>query len=155
MAAPKLFVSSPRLTEDLKGPKHPHFCQNCGVEKSEERKIDLFVWQEHDHNDMPEYRVVILCKGCSDLLIEPHVRMYHRFSQHVPYPGIMEICIDCQFRFENKCTHPRSKSNGGEGVKIDIESPSVAFVDGSKFRGRVVNYYSPARSCEQKQSKTS
>ena len=114
----------PRLSETLDGPKHPRFCQSCGAERPPEVPDELaasdgasardetfqlvmrelrpplgvYGWQEHDGRDEPEPIAVMLCTACSARLIEPHPRMYNRIARRAPFPGIMDLCIDCRSR---------------------------------------------------------
>lgn len=125
-----------RLSE-IKGPRHPNACCSCGqTYGDEEAEVQLTKWQEHDHNDQPEMRVVLLCKQCGDRLIEQHPRLYKPLDRFMPYPGAMVICGDCPWRKELGCTSPRAKFNGGPGLKYDIPEPATGFIDGRDKNGR-------------------
>lgn len=145
----------PRLTVSAKHPKAPYICQWCG--KFGTRDKDIRGWIEHDHNDVKEYKLVFLCSRCSDELIEPHVRLYEKLSVSAPWPGAMEICEGCKWKNEIYCGNPGTKMNGGPGLKITIEAPSVAFYDGRGKDGRrtgwrEVHYHAPATDCSGKES---
>src|ERR1041384_214579 len=96
-----LTAASPRLTDLAKrsGFEHPNRCASCG-RPDEHCPVDrgLTRWQEHDHNDRPEPRVGVLCRACSNRLIEPHVRLYRPLGKHEPFAGCMALCIDCKWR---------------------------------------------------------
>ena len=135
----------PRLSETLEGPTHPRFCQSCGAERPPEppdETVDtvegdkgdqtfqfvmrelrpppgVYGWQEHDGRDEPEPIAVMLCTACSNRLIDPHPRVYVRISRRAPFPGIMDLCIDCRYRAGVTCTHPDRLANGGPGLHID------------------------------------
>ena len=144
----KLSESTPRLTE-MEGARHPHVCQGCGLADPQK----LCRWQECDHHDQPELRVVVLCGGCAQRLIEPHPRLYHRMDQNAPMPGCMKVCLNCSFRQGVSCSHPAARANGGDGVELTVSRPLRAFVDGTtngKRTGSLVEMYPfPPASCAQ------
>jgi hypothetical protein len=119
----------PRLSESLDGPIDPVHCQKCGASGEE---VDLARWIEHDENDRPERILVVLCRTCSDAIIEPHPRLYDRLEHNAPWPGCMNICYDCCFREGYKCTHPDLTLNGGTGLKMVVAKPQVMFLDGTR-----------------------
>lgn len=118
-------MSWPRLSETLSGDT-PACCQNCGSTEQ------IWRWREHDDNDKPEQIAVMLCKKCSDKIIEPHPRLYSTLRPHEPMPGTMPICIDCFYRAKMRCTHHSLRENGGKGLPLRFPQPSVAFVDGTR-----------------------
>jgi hypothetical protein len=79
----------------------------------------VYGWQEHDGRDEPEPIAVMLCTACSNRLIDPHPCVYVRISRRAPFPGIMDLCIDCRHRAGVTCTHSDRVSNGGEGLQVD------------------------------------
>ncbi len=157
MRPDNLNAQSPRLTETAKanGFEHPNRCGSCG-RPNEHCPVDhgLTRWQEHDHYDRPEPRLVVLCRACSNKLIEVHVRLYRPLGQNEPWAGCMALCIGCRWRLGIGCTHQRAKSNGGPGVAISIEPPLNAFVDGTRRGGkrtgwRELFYPEAPRGCAQ------
>jgi hypothetical protein len=151
---PRLNSESHRLT-DLPGECHPFVCRSCGgscVPKYGNGLMRLSIsrWQEHDHNDKPEPRIIVLCSKCSDRMIEPHPRLYKKLEDNDPWPGAMEICLDCKFRSGTSCSSPDAKANGGNGVMLTIAKPFTGFIDGPKYSGPFVNWPKPAEACKQK-----
>ena len=120
----------PRLSQSLPHP-HPQKCAACGKWDREEI---LSLWQEHDEQDKPETRYVLLCRPCGEKLIEPHVRLHSEINRNTPAPGAMEICGDCRFRDGTWCA--KAKGNGGPGVVISAAKPSTGFWDGAGKDGR-------------------
>ncbi len=150
-----LNLSSPRLSELGKstGRIHPDQCASCGRKRGEfPLNRGLARWQEHDHNDQPEHRVVVLCRACSDKLVSPHVRLYHPLHDNHPWAGCMEICVHCRWRLGVSCTHPRALVNGGHGVAVKTGKAFSAFVDGSKYHGLMTLYETPPTECDQKEA---
>lgn len=151
----QLTPNSPRLTTDAKskGFEHPLQCGNCG-RRRESLPVGkgLLRWQEHDHCDKPEPRVVVLCPACSDKLIKPHVRLYRHLHGNDPWAGCMTLCVDCRWRLGVGCTHPRARANGGPGVQVTAGEIINAFVDGPSFRGRLSFYKDPPSACAQHES---
>lgn len=145
---------APRLTQDAKraGFEHPNRCGLCG--RADEHcpvGRGLTRWQEHDHLDCPEPRVVVLCRACSTRVIKPHVRLYAPLDPNDPWAGCMALCIDCRWRLGTGCTHPRAKANGGPGVKVLVGEKVQGFIDGRDYRGPFVAYVNPPSGCEQKE----
>lgn len=149
-----------RLT-DFPGERHPLICQQCGGctggdpsgdGKARIVRTGLDRWQECDHNDKPEHRLIVLCRKCSERMIEPHPRLYHRLHENDPWPGCMEICVTCKFRDGIKCSHPDAKINGGNGVMLSVGTPIRGFIDGAKYRGPFVHYPFPPKACKQKET---
>lgn len=141
----------PRLSQTLQF-LHPRKCASCGKWDREEI---LGLWQEHDEQDQPEMRFVLLCRECSERIIQPHVRLYSAISRNSPAPGAMEICADCRFRDGTWC--PRAKGNGGPAVVISAAKPSTGFWDGVGKDGRRTGgvfriYGHPPSACSEKQS---
>lgn len=145
-----------RLTLDVPGEVHPLKCQSCGRTK-QDCPIDRGParWQEHDHNDNPEHRLIVLCMACSHRLIEPHPRLYTALGSNDPWPGCMSICLNCKLRVSVSCSSPAAKANGGPGVGIAIEPPYGALVDGrrnGKRRGWHQRFWPKAATgCKQKE----
>lgn len=117
----------PRLSADLPGKKHIDTCQGCGSQRR-----DLFIWQECDEHDRPEMIFVVLCKPCTDRLIEPHPRLYKRRANVDPMPGAMVLCIPCKHRDGTRCANTKATMNGGQGLNIIGPKPDVAFVHGTR-----------------------
>lgn len=118
------------LSQTLTGPKHPNACQSCGaLEQTDLLGVPetapvthLTRWRECDEWDKPTLTIVVLCRRCSDRLIEKHARMYIPLELFRPFPGVMELCVDCIHRNGTSCQAPAAKHNGGRGLKIT--SPS-------------------------------
>jgi hypothetical protein len=151
----RLNMATHRLT-DLPGEKHPRVCQKCGGSNRPDAgnglmRLSLDRWQECDHNDHREARVIVLCNKCSAAIIEPHPRLYHRLQPNDPFPGCMDLCVDCKLRSGVSCTAPEAKANGGPGVMITIQKPFGAMVDGKNYRGPMTLWPAPATACRQKQ----
>ena len=152
-----LTKDSPRLSEALQhsgSRAYLGLCGECGrVDSEADREFTIF--QECDEKDQREYRYVVLCERCAERLIAPHVRLYHRVSENAPAPGAMEICVDCKARVGLYC--PNTKQAGGEGVKITVSKPFVAFMDGydKKTRRRIgwreEIYSAPPSACTGKE----
>lgn len=148
MNKPHMNTATHRLT-DLPGPKSPVHCQKCGMMKT--APTALTAWQEHDHHDKPEFKVVMLCGDCKKRIIEPHPRLYRALRPFHPWPGIMQLCLECKFREGVSCTHPNAKANGGQGVKITFPEPTRGFVDGGKYSGPVIFWAGHPTACEQRE----
>ncbi len=146
-------ANTPRLT-DLPGERHPQRCQSCGLADPLSGlpgvKAKLTRWVECDEHDRKQHLVVVLCGDCSDRLVGPHPRLYEALQPAAPWPGCMAICLDCALRDGTRCTSPFAKANGGHGVELTIARPLTAMVDGSKYRGPVTMWSSPASACRQK-----
>ena len=137
-----------RLT-NLPGPRHPLRCQRC-AEVFDRAKLGL--WQEADHNDAFEGdKFLLLCKPCSDAVIEQHPRLYRQVSGNVPFPGLMTICATCAFRSDiaRKCI--QAKLSGGPGVNIKVVPPLRGFVDGPKYSGPMIHWPEPATDCDRRE----
>lgn len=78
-----------------------------------------------------------------------------QLSKYQPWPGCMEICIDCRHRDGVRCAHPDAKANGGTGVLLTIEPPIHARVQRVVNRRRVCSpiivWPSVATACKQKE----
>lgn len=146
MSTPSCKTPWPRLSETLPGPRQPDRCQACG-----NCYTQLQWWQEHDEQDRPEPVLVILCGECAKKLIEPHPRLYANISRHTPWPGAMDLCVQCAFRHELGCAHRDLKANGGPGLKVDFPEPSQAMVCGRGKGGggcrQTTTYSGPPSSC--------
>lgn len=107
-----------RLSETLRGAEcAPDTCRACGSRE------EVACWQEHDDDDRRAPIVVPLCRACSDQVIGPHPRLYRRLTRHEPFPGAMETCLTCQYRWGTTCQHPDLKLNGGAGLRLDSPKP--------------------------------
>jgi hypothetical protein len=146
---PYLNTETHRLT-DLPGEKHPLKCQLCG--RTKEDGVWPSRWQEHDHHDKPENRLIVLCRACSDRVIKPHPRLYSERQANQPWPGCMPLCVDCKLRSGVTCTSPDAKTNGGAGVMLTVSKPFSAMVDGSRYCGPMLLWPHPAEACKQKQT---
>lgn len=151
MSKPNVTLDSPRLsTSRIIGPfRSRKICQRCSRPGPR-----VTAWVEHDHNDKPEPIYVFLCEGCSNELIEPHIRLYREARQNEPLPGIMDICEHCPHRKGSRCESPLAQFNGGPGLdyKLDSDSVSTAFIDGPKFRGRIAIFHKPVSYCSGKET---
>lgn len=150
-----LSPTAPRLT-DLPGTKHPFICQNCDGSAqpgfgSGILRLTVNRWQEHDHQDKPENKIIVLCEVCEKRLIKPHPRLYEKLQPNQPWPGSMAICLDCKFREGIACTHPHAKANGGAGVMITIAKPYHAMVDGRNYSGPLTMWPSAASACKERE----
>lgn len=142
----------PRLSESLTAPRHPRVCQSCGQHFASVDEPGLRGWVEHDENDKPEPIVVMLCKECSDRLIEPHPRLYRALERWEPFPGAIEVCVDCQLRDGTRCTSPAAKANGGAGVALRFPRPDSAFVCRRGGRGGLVHIFKgPVANCDRRE----
>lgn len=94
----------PGLSETLRGPRDPRYCQSCGATHA---RATLQRWSECDAYDEQQSPlvVVVLCARCSKALIEPHARFYHPLDTNAPVPGAMGICVRCALRDALACTH--------------------------------------------------
>jgi hypothetical protein len=135
----------PRLSESLRHARNLQTCQSCGRMLTEELRR---VWEECDAADQPEGIAVVLCKACSNQLIEAHPRLYHWVRNNAPFPGAMPLCADCSFQKNLACVHPKLHRNGGSGLEIQVGEISRAFVDGAHHRGLVALYLTPVVACE-------
>lgn len=136
-----------RLSESLAGPKHPNQCQSCGLAPTDLALLDR--WLECDDNDRPEPRVVVLCRPCTESLIEPHPRLYKLLAPHQPMPGVMGICLDCRHRDGVTCTNPSAQINGGRGLAITFPKPTPIHVcrNPRSLSGWIHLFHGPATAC--------
>lgn len=139
----------PRLTVTLPGPNKPGYCRNCG--DAEQLRL-LGLWQECGHHDKPEARYLWLCAKCSEILIEPHVRLYVNLHRWAPAPGAMDICAPCLNRTACLCVCREAKANGGPGITITVSKGMSGFWDGVDKKGRrtggmFTDYPSPPSAC--------
>lgn len=147
--------SAPRLT-DLTGTKHPFICQSCGGSAEPGLgngllRLTVNRWQEHNHQDKPEHKILVLCEACARRLIKPHPRLYEQLHHNQPWPGCMAICLDCKFREGIDCKHPNAKANGGTGVMLTIGKPIHALVDGPDYSGPMTMWPSAASACKERE----
>jgi hypothetical protein len=119
----------PGLSETLHFFPDPQQCQACGTADRLSR------WRECDAFDKPTMVVVVLCDRCSKKLIDPHPRLYLQLQEHEPFPGVMEICVDCPMRKGVSCYSPLAKHNGGTGMRIDGARGIGGFFCGGRGRG--------------------
>lgn len=155
MTQPPLNIGSPRLT-DLPGEKHPFVCQSCGGScvpgfGNGLMRHSLDRWQECDHKDQKEAKVIVLCEECSARLVKSHVRLYHKLFANTPLAGCMGLCVDCRFRSGVSCSNPKAKANGGPGVTLMIAQPQHALIDGPAYSGPITMYPEKAKECKDKE----
>lgn len=108
----------PKLSEDLPH-KEPDGCGRCRL------SVGLIYWQECDEDDTPTRVFVILCRACSDAIIEPHPRLYREMHAFTPMPGAMGVCLDCRRRNGLACHSPQAQFNGGSGLAYKPEGQMV------------------------------
>jgi hypothetical protein len=146
----------PRLTEELTGPRHPNLCQSCGAEDRSAMKaegIGTKRFEEHDDMDQPEHRIVVLCRACQRDLIDAHPRLYRRLDANEPWPGCMDLCLDCRHRTGVTCAHPTLKANGGTGLQITTRRPTTAHINLGRGRGYWTRLYPEApTACARKET---
>lgn len=114
--------SWPRLSQTLTGPKHPNECQSCGAAPDDH--VLLTRWLECEDSDREEAIVVVLCRQCSDRLIEPHPRLYRQLAPHEPMVGVLQLCVGCVHRDGVRCTNPAAQINGGPGLEVVFPKPT-------------------------------
>ncbi len=135
----------PRLSETLQHRGRFDACQSCEAEGP------LRVWQEADDGDRFEACFVIICRRCSDLLIESHPRLYRLLSANAPAPGVMAICSGCAHRQGSRCTSPMLRSLGGPGLAF--RAPDVTMhicsqdESGRRCCRRAQTWYEPVSTC--------
>lgn len=135
----------PRLTVTLQPAicvTSMYICHSCGGTH------ELSRWQEHDDRDQPEYKMTILCKRCSDRLIEKHPRLYRQLDKYEPWPGGMALCQDCKWREGVYCKNKRAQVNGGPGLQMKYPPPAQAFC---RPGGRRTIYLGPVTECDGKE----
>ena len=152
---PHMNPETHRLT-DLPGEKHPFVCQKCGGSDRQGfgnglMRISLSRWKEHDHHDKPEFKLLVLCNKCSKEVIEQHPRLYARLQDNQPWPGCMDLCLDCIFRQGVSCVNPKAQANGGPGVMITVAKPVTAMVDGCRYRGPMALWMKPPTACRERE----
>lgn len=115
----------PKLTETLSPLWNLDECQSCN-----QRVEQPLYWREHDDNDGPTLRGIVLCKACADSIIEPHPRLYSQISIATgePFPGLMPVCDECRWRGHGRCLNPNLTANGGPGLSLHFPRPTAAFV---------------------------
>lgn len=114
----------PGLSQTLHFFPAPDICQSCGGSDH------LTAWRECDEWDKPTAVAVVLCAKCSKKLIDPHPRLYVQLQEHQPFPGVMELCLDCPMREGVSCKSPLAKHNGGPGMQIDAHGFGGFFCGG-------------------------
>ena len=115
----KCSPDAPRLS-DLTGNTDIYHCAGCGFVREHVPR-----WQEHDHFDKPEMRVVCLCKRCAKRMVGPHPRLYRELELFEPMPGAMQVCIGCRWLERVACKCPLAKHNGGAGMVIMVPDSGV------------------------------
>lgn len=143
----------PRLSETLPTLR-PGTCSNCGCD---DKWVGdkLTTWQEHDADDQPELRYVILCERCSEELIEKHPRLYGRLDPNAPMPGAHPFCSDCLKRSGLRCL--KTRAAGGPGIVINGTKGLSMHVDGvdpktrKRFGRWITTYPLPPGSCNGKE----
>lgn len=152
----------PGLSITLEGPRAPDKCQSCGGSHSPENPLGR--WQECDEWDKKTRVVVILCRSCSEKLIDAHPRLYHEVPTRSPYPGAMSICLDCIYRDGVSCNalqwkHSSSVHIGeiaaplANSALLEIRystKPTVAHVCGGKRSGLYTFFPGAALECSAK-----
>jgi hypothetical protein len=143
----------PGLSQTLHFFPHPEECQSCGAHEGVE---DWFTrWRECDELDKPTMAVVVLCSRCSKKLIEAHPRLYVPLGKFEPFPGVMELCVDCRLRDGVSCRSPLAKHNGGPGMKVAALEPTKAYLNFGGGRGQFVKMYrSEPTSCAGREATT-
>lgn len=141
-----LSPAAPRLSL-LPGNGVQNRCAICGTDRSLSR------WQEHDHNDRPEARAVLLCDYCSAAEIAPHPRLYRRLLPGEFIPGSASVCMDCHWRDQFTCISPTAKFNGGLGMSYE-PLPTVVTMHSRPggFRSMVLES-DPVRRCSGKETR--
>lgn len=104
----------PKLSETLPFERRPDRCQGCGVGGDA-----LKSWRECDEADLKTPVIVVLCRRCSDAIIEPHPRLYWEVLKGEPLPGAMPVCSDCPHRDGLDCKCPLARFNGGPGLAYE------------------------------------
>ena len=140
----------PGLSETLGILIDPRMCRSCGS------LSELTRWRECDENDRPTMAVVVLCQRCSKKVIDRHPRLYIELQPHEPFPGVMEICVDCPARDGVSCTSLLAKHNGGPGMAITGVRASRGILCSGRHKGHggcmdVRIYYGSATDCAGKQ----
>jgi len=140
----------PGLSETLAGPRDPRMCQRCGAVHTKANPLGR--WVEHDEYDQLPRRpaVVVLCKACSDHLIDPHPRLYRFLWPLEPFPGCMSACVDCGLRDGVSCRSELSRFNGGPGLTYKFagdQTPTQIHVNFGGGRGEWRTMY-PAKVSE-------
>lgn len=154
-AWPKLSESLPQLFVA------PDQCQRCGAEVSDDEPASSITsrkrWIEHDEWDRPTSAVVVLCKPCSESLIEPHPRLYAEMPVHKPHAGTMALCVACVHRAGVRCQHPSLRTNGGPGLSVTHQQPTRGFLcgrgSGRRTGGAFEIYDSAPSACAGREEK--
>lgn len=132
----------PKLSEQGAYAKSPDTCQCCG------QTWDVDVYIECDEADRQTTTAIAVCIDCARLHVEPHPRFYHEMEHNRPFPGAMNVCIECPHRVGLSCSHPLLKANGGPGLNIRASKPEPAFFDGSEGMTCVMMTYSAVPWCD-------
>jgi hypothetical protein len=104
-------------------------CWICGKDGND--ICGFRMWQECDEKDEPEESTFIIAcrsKAC-DRIIDAHPRLYIEVPWAGNAPGqFMLACSDCEKRQGFKCTDPRAKTNGGDGLSCRIVHPLTGII---------------------------
>lgn len=124
----------PGLSETLPFARQVDTCQSCGATWKSHPLAEFRWFREFDPYDMPTSVIVILCDQCW-WQITPHARIYATEHKNAPMPGAMELCLGCRFAVALRCTSPRLKSNGGEGLRVEFPRPDTVHLNYGGGRG--------------------
>lgn len=136
----------PGLSQTLPFFPNPEECQSCGAHG------ELTCWRECDEWDKPTAVAVVLCPKCSRKLIESHARLYHQLQEFQPFPGMMDLCLDCPMRDGVRCKSPLAKSNGGPGMRIDAHGFGGFFCGSKAIEGYHILYSRAPSACAGKEA---
>jgi hypothetical protein len=78
---------------------------------------------------------VVLCRACSDRLVEPHPRLYQAQPRFKPVPGAMALCAACEHRDGLSCTSPLSGAAEAPGILLAEGKPVPEGWAGLVIRG--------------------
>lgn len=131
-----------KLSEDAGHPKTPLACQCCGQD------FDVELWIECDEADRETTVAITVCDCCARKHINPHPRLYRVLEHNRPFPGAMNVCIECPHRDGMRCASPLLKANGGPGLPIRAAKPSPIFMCGGKNSGLLMDYGLTPPTCD-------
>ena len=142
--------SWPKLSETLTHRRERHRCQACDFCDDDDGTL-VRPWLEHDERDKPTAVVVMLCKTCSDKIIEPHPRLYREVEPMEPFPGQLRLCQGCKHQAALVCT--RSLLSGGPGVHLVFLKPLDVHLCRSprSKSGWIKVWQGPVISCDSKE----
>lgn len=137
-----------RLTEQTNYPLDTFSrCQLCGKEGD---ICSFYMWEECDDADQPEPgNVLVICRdGPCNQQLQDHERLYHQVPWGQGGPGhFMLLCGSCENRDGTKCTHPKLKANGGDGLLVNFANLLRGIVCFNDGQSRPI-FPSPATKCE-------